>query len=201
MKKYFCFFRIRFINGLQYRAAALAGVCTQFFWGALTILMFSAFYKSAPDAFPMPFEALSSYIWLQQAFLSLFMTWFYETQIFDSITQGHIAYELCRPIDLYGMWFIRNMANRLSRAALRCLPILLVAALLPAPWGLSLSHSPGAFLLFVVSMLMGFLVLVAMSMLIYISVFYSMSPLGIRTLATSVMEFLSGAIIPLPFFP
>ena len=35
-------FKIRFINGLQYRAAAYAGVATQFAWGAMTILMFSA---------------------------------------------------------------------------------------------------------------------------------------------------------------
>ena len=32
MRAYRSFFRIRFSNGLQYRAAALAGVVTQFFW-------------------------------------------------------------------------------------------------------------------------------------------------------------------------
>lgn len=30
MRKYISFFRIRFINGLQYRAAAYAGIATQF---------------------------------------------------------------------------------------------------------------------------------------------------------------------------
>lgn len=30
MKKYLSFFRMRLINGLQYRAAAFAGVLTQF---------------------------------------------------------------------------------------------------------------------------------------------------------------------------
>jgi ABC-2 type transport system ATP-binding protein len=35
MKKYLALFRIRFVYGLQYRAAALAGVVTQFAWGAL----------------------------------------------------------------------------------------------------------------------------------------------------------------------
>ena len=32
MKKYLSFFRLRFITGLQYRTAALAGIATQFFW-------------------------------------------------------------------------------------------------------------------------------------------------------------------------
>lgn len=33
MKKYLSFFRLRFVNGIQYRAAALAGIVTQFAWG------------------------------------------------------------------------------------------------------------------------------------------------------------------------
>ena len=43
MKKYWSFFRIRFLNGLQYRAAAYAGIATQFFWGVMLILMSRAF--------------------------------------------------------------------------------------------------------------------------------------------------------------
>ena len=42
MKKYLSFFRLRFITGLQYRTAALAGIATQFFWGAMEILTFRA---------------------------------------------------------------------------------------------------------------------------------------------------------------
>jgi ABC-2 type transport system permease protein len=38
-------------------------------------------------------------------------------------------------------------------------------------------------------------------MLIYISAFYTVSANGIRILASSVMEFLAGALIPIPFFP
>lgn len=201
MKKYLSFFKIRFINGLQYRAAAYAGVATQFVWGAMTILMFRAFYQSGQNAFPMTFPELSSYIWLQQAFLALYMAWFFDNEIFDSITGGNIAYELCRPIDIYAMWYIKNMAIRLSRAMLRCMPILVVAFILPKPFNLSLPVSPLAALLFFISMIIGLLVLIAFSMLVYISAFYTISPLGMRTLATSAVEFLAGGIIPLPFFP
>lgn len=118
VQKYLSFFRMRFVAGLQYRAAALAGIATQFAWGALTILMFKAFYEENPEAFPMTFASVTTYIWLQQAFLALFMTWFFENDIFRTITEGGIAYELCRPVDLYNMWFFRSMANRLSKALL-----------------------------------------------------------------------------------
>lgn len=201
MRQYTSFFRIRFLAGLQYRAAAWAGVATQFAWGGMTILMFRAFYQNGENSFPMTFQELSSYIWLQQAFLAMFMTWFYDNEIFESITSGGIAYELCRPCDIYTMWFVKNMAIRLSRVVLRCVPVLLVAAILPAPFGVRLPPDIWSAALFPVSMILGFLVLVAFSMLIYISAFFTLSPTGIKILATSVMEFFAGAVIPIPFFP
>ena len=201
MKKYFSFFRIRFLAGLQYRAAAWAGIVTQFAWGGMSLLMYHAFYKSGQNAFPMEFSQLSCYIWMQQAFLAMFMVWFYDNEIFDHITSGSIAYELCRPCDLYSMWFIKNMAIRLSRVVLRCVPILLVAALLPDPFGLRLPVSWSAALLFPLSMALGFLVMVAFTMLVYISAFYTISANGVRILVTSVLEFLTGGVLPIPFFP
>ena len=201
MRKYLSFFRIRFTAGLQYRAAALAGVSTQFAWGFMTILMFRAFYQSGENAFPMTFPELSSYIWMQQAFLAMFMAWFFDNEILESITSGSIAYEMCRPCDIYSMWFTKNMAIRLSRAMLRCFPILIVAAFLPRPYNISLPPSVLSGVLFLVSVILGFLVLISFSMFIYISAFYTISPMGIRILATSVIEFFAGAIVPIPFFP
>ena len=201
MKQYGSFFRIRFLARLQYRAAAWAGISTQFAWGGMTILLFRAFYESDTASFPMPFSSLSTYIWLQQALLAMFMAWFFDNDIFDSISNGGIAYELCRPCNLYNMWFVKNMAIRLSRTVLRCAPILLVAAFLPSPYSVTLPAGWIAGLLFILSLLLGFLVLVAFSMLIYLSAFYTISSLGIRLLATSVVEFFAGGIIPLPFLP
>jgi len=201
MKKYLSFFRIRFINGLQYRAAAYAGVVTQFAWGFMEILLFRAFYRDNPYSFPMEFSQLVSYVWLQQAFLALYMLWFYDNEIFMTIISGNAAYELARPMDLYSMWFTKNLAIRLSRAALRCMPILLVAVFLPEPYGISPPVSLFGFFMFAVSMVLALCCLVALSMLVYISAFYTLSPWGIRIVAAVLTEFLTGAIIPLPFFP
>ena len=165
------------------------------------MLVYRAFWLESPEKFPMGMEALASYIWLQQAFLAFFSLWQWEAPLMDAVQSGDIAYELTRPTDLYGMWMARSMALRLSRAALRCWPILLVAAVIGPPFGLS---PPPDFLcgaLFLLSAALGFLVLVAYSMLIYLSVFHTLSPTGVRALSTSVVEFLSGAVVPLSFFP
>lgn len=200
-KKYLSFFRLRFSMGLQYRAAALAGVVTQFAWGFMEIMIFNAFYEADASAFPMSLSATVSYIWLQQAFLAFFMAWMMENEIFDAIVNGNVAYELCRPVDIYGMWFSRSVANRMSKAVLRCFPILMVAAFLPAPYGIQRSAGMGAFLGFLTTLLLGLLVTVAFCMLVYMLAFFTVSAQGLRMLFVSCVEFFSGAVIPLPFFP
>lgn len=201
MKKYLSFFRLRFLCGLQYRVAALAGIVTQFFWGGMEILIFRAFFKASPQDFPMSFEATASYIWLQQGFLALFAAWMVEGEIFDSIMNGNIAYELCRPISIYHMWFSRSVAHRLSRAVLRCFPIFIFAALLPAPYRLCKPASALHFFLFLYTLILGLLVTVAFCVLIYALTFFTISPMGLRMVFVSVVEFFAGAVIPLPFFP
>lgn len=201
ISKYCSIFRIRFVNGLQYRLAALAGLSTQFFWGLMEILLYRAFYQANAEAFPMEFPALVSYIWLQQAFLTLYMSWFFENEIFEAITSGNVAYELCRPMNLYAFWFTRDMATRFSKAALRCLPVLFIAFLLPEPLGMSLPISFPVLLLFLATMGMALLLTVSMTMIVYGLTFYTMSPYGLRYIFATVAEFCSGALVPLPFLP
>lgn len=201
MKKYLSFFRIRFINGLQYRAAAYAGIATQFAWGFMEILVYSAFYNSNPDAFPMEMRQLTSYIWMRQALLGLFMSWYYDNTLFDMIHTGNVAYELCRPADIYTMWFTKNTATRASRAALRCFPIFAVAGLLPERFRMHAPANFGSFCIFLLSVVTGVMITVGISMFVYTTAFYTISPLGMRIIVTNIIEFMSGALIPLPFFP
>jgi len=57
------------------------------------------------------------------------------------------------------------------------------------------------FLMFLVTMALGTLCAIAFCMFVYIATFYTISPLGVRLVAVSLTEFLTGAIIPLPFLP
>ena len=84
MKKYLSFFKMRLLAGLQYRAAALAGMSTQLVWGTMEVLLYRAFYLESPEKFPMGMEALASYIWLQQAFLVFFAMWYFEPELVDA---------------------------------------------------------------------------------------------------------------------
>ena len=200
LSQYLTLFRLRFLAGLQYRAAALAGIATQFAWGGLLVLLYRAFYEADPLAFPMSLQSTCSYIWMQQAFLAIFMTWGMEGTPISLIRSGDVSYELCRPVDLYWMWFTRECAYRLAKAVLRCMPIILFAALLPAPYGLRI---PGwsELGLFLLSGLLALFNIAALGMLINVSTFFTLDATGIRSLLTSAADFLSGGLVPLPFLP
>ncbi|MGG1675587.1 ABC transporter permease [Neobacillus sp. NRS-1170] len=201
MNVYVSVLKLRLLNGMQYRAAALAGVATQFFWGFITIMVFQAFYESAAATQPISLKELITYIWLQQAFLVFVTVWFRDSELFDLITNGNIAYELCRPCELYGFWFAKLLAQRLSSAILRCFPILIVSFFLPKPYNMNFPPSLSAFLLFLSALMLGLLLLVAISMFLYISVFITMSPMGSLLIFGILGEFFAGLIIPVPLMP
>jgi ABC-2 type transport system permease protein len=201
MRPYISIWKLRFINGLQYRAAALAGMATQFFFGFIFIMIFEAFYSQSVQNQPISLKELVAYIWLQQAFISFIMLWMRDNEIFQLITSGNIAYELCRPCGIYEFWYAKLMAQRLSNAVLRCFPVIAISFCMPQPYKMSLPPSLVAFVLFLITLMLGLLVLVSISMLIYISVFWTMSPVGSILMIGVAGEFFAGLIIPVPLMP
>ena len=199
MKQYRSLFRIRFINGLQYRAAALAGLCTQFAWGFMEILGFAAFYRANPAAFPMGFSQLVSYIWVQEAFLTLLAPRGVSGAAVETIVGGNIAYDLARPMDIYNRWFCEAVADKVSKAALRFVPILMVAFIVPPPFRMALPANWFQFFMFLVSIPLAMFAATAYCLLDSISTFYTMSRYNVIFMVLA--EFLSGGYIPIPFFP
>lgn len=201
MMKYISLFRIRFIGGLQYRTAALGGIATQFAWGFLTIFAFHAFYKSNPGVFSMEFSALCSYVWLQQAFLMLFAPWVRENSILSTVMTGQIAYEMARPLDLYNKWYFEAYAGRFSKTALRCAPVLIIAALLGKPFGMGSPQSLQTFMLFIPAFFLASAVVVAYTLILYVLTLKTINSSGLFFAASFIADFLAGAYIPLSFFP
>lgn len=202
MKAYFSIFRIRMQEALQYRAAAWAGVCTQFFWGFMRIMIYQAFYESSDRVMPMEFRQLCTYIWLQQAFLYCFELWSgRDGELFAKITDGSVAYELCRPMELYHHWFARILAGRMGGAALRCVPLLVVTVFLPYPYRLLLPQSAAQLLIFAAALVTGTMITAAVSMLIYVLTFKTLNPSGTLTVFAAISELFAGTVLVLPFMP
>ena len=105
---------------LQYRAAALAGMSTQLFWGLIRVMIFEAFYRTSTQAQPMTYAEVVNYVWLGQALFAL-LPWAPDNDVRTMVRTGTVAYELVRPVDLYAFWYSRALANRIAPTLLRSL--------------------------------------------------------------------------------
>lgn len=202
MRKYIALFRLKFINGLQYRVAALAGVATQFFFGIVYIMVYLAFYESNDvSGAPMQLSQVVSYLWLNQIFFALVYVWQNESSLLSKIKNGDIAYELCRPINFYFKWYMTMYGNRLALVTLRFLPVAIVAFCLPTPYNLSLPYSIEALLLFIVSLVLSSILVTAISYLYHVITFFTLDEKGILSFLMVIAEIFFGGTVPIVFFP
>ncbi len=200
LKGYISVFRIRVIHSLQYRAAAIAGLATQFFWGFMLIMIFEAFYKSG-GVQEFSFQNLVTYIWLQQAFLAFFMAWYSDSELGEIIVSGNIAYELVRPHSLYSFWYAKLVGGKLASGLMRFPIVVFIAFLLPSPYNLSLPANPEAFALFFIGIVLGILLTGCISMLMYISMFKTHTLIGSIILFSIITDFFGGHYLPIPLMP
>ena len=201
MRGYLSYFKTVLLSSLQYKTAAIAGIFTQFFWGFLQIFIYQAFYSGIGQDVPMDFEKLIAYVWLQQAFLALVYIRNKDDSIAKSIKNGTVAYELVRPYNLYVWWFVKCIAQRFAAVSLRCVPILLIAAVLPKPYNLIMPSSLGAFVMFIINLLLGTLIITSIMMIIQTITFFTYEDKGISNIIFNFAELLSGTSLPLPLLP
>lgn len=197
MKVYLAILYVRMATLFQYRGAAFAGIATQIFWAIIKTMILTAFYAHASAAQPISLVQAITFIWLGQALLAL-LPWNIDKELEAQVKNGNVSYELVRPINLYGLWYARAFSIRTVPTIMRCIPVLMIAILF---FGLSAPISRAASLAFGVSLIFGAFLSAAITTLIMISLFWTISGEGIQRLMPHVAFLLSGLIVPLPLFP
>lgn len=201
IRAYLSILRIRLLTGLQYRMAALAGIPINLLWGFIlttTLMIFYNLGRSHNTA--MTIEQGVTYIWLAQGFINLSPMQM-DNEIYQKITSGDFAYELCRPLDLYNHWFMRALAQRLSSTILKSGLIFVVCFILPSPYRML---PPVSF-----TALIGTMVALAGALLLSCSITSIMNVnflkvdvgLGVNNLTIALMTVASGLLIPIYVFP
>lgn len=194
-------FKTKTLVELQYRVAALAGIFTQIFWGFMLILLYRAFYSTGIEVTEFSLSNLCTYIWLQQAFLSLLAFGILDGDIIQKIVKGDVCYELVRPINVYNNWFVTSLGGRIGKILIRCLPILILSAFLPAGMGLSLPSSFGTLALFLISLVAGTVLGIVVVMFTYVLVFKALTAKGVTQLIRAFAGFCGGFLVPIPLMP
>ena len=195
------YFRIRFNEQIQYKAAAIAAICTQFAFGAMYIMINLAFMKNT-GATDMTVRQMVSSVWLGQAFLEAVQIWGADKDIFEQIKTGKIVMDLVKPIDIYNMWFFKSAGKKLARLILRLVP-LVVITMLPiwGDYGLMIQTDPKVLILFFITLFFSFIINLAYMMLVFAVAMIFVNAISIRQVFQLLLEIGSGLIIPIPFMP
>ena len=199
MQSYRGLFKMSFKGELQYRAKAISGISTQFFWGLLYIYLYTAFMGgNLIEGFSV--SQMCSYVWLGQAFFVLRYIDMPKHSARE-IENGDVCYKFVRPINIYNQWYFEHLGQKLSATLLRFLPIILISRILPKSIKLSLPVSFAAFGLFVLALAVGALMASAISMIVVFLTFKTQSARGTQYMVNTLVGVLGGFYIPLPFMP
>jgi len=216
LKPYLSYMKLRMICELQYRSAAIAGMSTQFFFGFIYIMLYLAFYNGASSvevseipiisilagpATTISIEQMVTYLWLFQAFYYMVIIRQMDNELLDMIKNGNIAYEMCKPLNIYFTWFMKIFSKKVIGTLLRFWPILLVAFFLPEPFRLVLPSTLIHFILFIVSLLFALIIACILILFIHIITFYTLKDKGATSLVVTIGEIFTGGIVPIVFMP
>ena len=189
--------RRSFRRQLTYRAAALAGLVTNVFFGLLRVSVLVALFGGRSGVAGYTLADAVSYTGLTQALimvLSLF-GWF---DLMRTVTTGEVAGDLLRPMSLFRFWLAQDAGRAAAQFGLRGLSILVLYALL---FGLKLPQGVVGWALTLLSLILAWYLGFAFRFLVNLAAFWSPDAIGIGRFAFTVLMFASGFLMPLRFFP
>ena len=197
MRALFAVFRMRFREEFHYRGAVLGGAVCQTFFGLILIAVYRALYDTRPQTLPL--QDVITYVWLQQCFFRMFLS--SDSELTEKIRSGAIAYDLCRPVNTYAYYYVRDMAQKVVGSLLRSVPMLIIAILLPDGWGIHGPVSLPALLSALVSLFLGLLCVCALDGIATGFTLLTLDARGIQALMNLLMMTFCGNILPLTLFP
>ena len=197
MRGYISVFKMRLRMELQYRGAMIGGILCQMFFGIVLVALYNALYEGKPQS--VPIENIATYVWLQQAFFRMLLAT--DPDLLDKIRSGDISYDLCRPVNMYGFYYARIMAQKLMGSLMRAIPMLVMAAFLPKGWGVSAPTSALGLLTAIPALFLGLLCICALENITMAFTMRTLDPRGMQSLLNLLMITLSGNLLPLTLFP
>ncbi|GJM45430.1 MAG: ABC transporter permease [Gemmatimonadota bacterium] len=196
---YLEFTRITFIKMLAYRLRYYTGIVTYLVFVAGNAFLFRAIYSGLPEGTVIGgFNEAAVVTYIAVAWIGRSLTFNnVDRELATQVTGGNIAQNLLKPIDIQAMTFFGALGEALFRFVLFTVPISIVIV--------PLFHvgAPDAFsgLAAALSFFLAFLINTAINFIVGTFALHLKSIMGLVRAKHVVMELLTGALIPLSFFP
>jgi ABC-2 type transport system permease protein len=182
---------------LTYRAAILAGLVTNFFFGILRVAIILALYGEQQEVAGMTPQQAITYTALTQGVIA-YLAIFGWTDLMNSVHTGEVANDLLKPMGFFQFWMARDLGRAVVHFLLRGLTIMVVYALVfDLVFPTTLWQVTAVLMAVVLSWMISF----AFRFLINLSAFWTPNAYGIIRFGLMSAWFFSGFMMPLEFFP
>lgn len=164
---------------------------------ATQLFFWSVVYRQTSRIAGFDRDAIVTYVFMTTALTFLFSGLFHRKMV-QSIMDGSISIDLARPVDLYVSYLFAYVGQVIFNL-LSYVPVIMVG-------GIVLFHVRGprtaaAWLLFLSSLALGVLLWHSVRWLFSLIVVWTETGRGLGLLAGYIVQFLSGGLLPLTFFP
>jgi ABC-2 type transport system permease protein len=186
-----------FQRHLAYRAANLAGILTNTFFGAVYVFLYIALFQAREAVGGLTLQDTITYAVISQSLLMV-MSAFGNQDLSEAIIKGEIISDLSRPVDFYALWAAIDIGRAVYYIIFRGLPTLAISWVLFHP---SPPAGPAAALLFLPAIALGMSISFALRFTTNSLAFWTTDVRGVHYLTQTLVLFLAGFIVPLNFFP
>ena len=180
-----------------YRAATIAGIITNCFFGCIRALIFIALYHTRGEVAGYDLTDAVTFVALGQGMLMVLYLWGW-WEVADTIKTGSVVTDLSRPYDYYAYWLARDMGRAVYHLLFRGVTSFVVIALI---FGARLPASIGQWLLFALSLVLAAVTSFAFRFIVNISAFWLLDVRGVGSAAAIAATLFSGFEVPLVYFP
>jgi ABC-2 type transport system permease protein len=179
-----------------YRSATVAGVFTNTVFGFLLAYVLLAVYRQRSDVGGFDAVDAVTFTFVAQGLLMV-LGMFNDTEIADRITSGDVIVDLQRPFDHQAWWAGVSYGKAAYYLIFRGVPPFIAGALV---FHLQLPSLGGA-VAFIVSVALAVGVAFGWRYLLQLTAFWLLDVRGANQLGWLAAQFLSGAFVPIVFFP
>lgn len=189
--------KLSFQRQLTYRAAAMAGLATNFFFGMLRAAVLVALYGARQEVAGISLAGAVTYTGLSQAVIGL-LSMFSWYEVMNSVYTGDIASDLLKPLNYFTFWLAQDLGRAGAALLMRGFTIMAAYAVV---FGITTPDSGSQWLALGVAVVLSWLVSFSWRFLVNLSAFWTPNALGVGRFFFILSWFLSGFLMPLRYFP
>ncbi len=196
--KYLSLVQMSVQRTLAYRRTVLINLATSLIWLVASYYLWRAVFVSQAQIGDFNWDRMRTYILLAYAVNVLLSSSWSTFRVMSIIRTGEIATELIRPFDFLFAQFSMSLGGALVEGLFSGL---IAGAIGVVVFRIQGPVSPLAGVFFLISVVFGFANKFLINYLVALVCFWTKNSLGLAWAQTAVVNILSGALIPLEFFP